>query len=145
LRNFIYLHADDMIDKGYKITIASNPDNIIELENFIDGLRESVHIGDDVYGNIIISLTEAVNNAIIHGNLCDESKEVEITARKEGNVLSFVVADKGTGFDFDHLPDPTDPENLEKLTGRGVFLMRQLSDKLAYSHNGSTVEMQFKL
>ena len=115
---FIYLQANPMVENGHKISIASNPDNIVEVENFIDGLRESVNIGDDVYGNIIISLTEAVNNAIIHGNLCDESKKVEVTCTKDGNNLIFSVADEGAGFDFNDLPDPTDPDNLEKLTGR---------------------------
>ena len=134
-----------MVERDYKISIGSNPDNIIEVESFIEQIRETVSIGDDVYGNIMISLTEAVNNAIIHGNENDAAKLVEISAKKEGDVLSFTVSDQGKGFDFDHLPDPTDPENLEKLTGRGVFLMQQLSDKLKFSNGGSTVEMQFKV
>ena len=134
-----------MVERDYKISIGSNPDNIIEVESFIEQIRETVSIGDDVYGNIMISLTEAVNNAIIHGNENDAAKLVEISAKKEGDVLSFTVSDQGKGFDVDHLPDPTDPENLEKLTGRGVFLMQQLSDKLKFSNGGSTVEMQFKV
>ena len=132
-----------MVERDYKISIGSNPDNIIEVESFIEQIRETVNIGDDVYGNIMISLTEAVNNAIIHGNENDESKAVEVSCKKDGNTLSFIVSDKGNGFDFEHLPDPTDPENLEKLTGRGVFLMQQLSEKVTFSDNGSTVEMQF--
>jgi len=133
-----------MVDNSHKISFASNPDNIIEVENFIEQIRETVDIGDDVYGNIMISLTEAVNNAIFHGNQSDESKNVVVLFHKDGDVLSFTVSDEGSGFDYNHLPDPTDPENLEKLTGRGVFLMRQLSDLLICSNNGNTVEMQFK-
>jgi serine/threonine-protein kinase RsbW len=134
-----------MVEKDYKITISSDPDNIVEVENFIDQIKETVNIGDDIYGNIMISLTEAVNNAIFHGNENDISKSVEVTCRKDGQTLSFIVSDQGKGFDFNNLPDPTDPENLEKLTGRGVFLMKQLSDLLIYSNGGSTVEMQFKV
>jgi serine/threonine-protein kinase RsbW len=134
-----------MVERDYKISIASNPDNIVEVENFIDQIRENVNIGDDAYGNIIISLTEAVNNAIIHGNECDESKEVTVSCRKDGHSIIFTVTDEGAGFDYNDLPDPTDPENLEKLTGRGVFLMKQLSDLLVFANNGNTVEMHFKV
>lgn len=134
-----------MVEKDHKIQIASSPENIAELETFIDQLRDTEDIGDEVYGNIIISLTEAVNNAIIHGNGSDPSKNVTLAFKKDGNKLCFTVTDEGPGFDYANLPDPTDPENLEKLTGRGVFLMNQLSDMLIFSNGGNTVEMQFKV
>lgn len=134
-----------MVEKDYQLKIASTPENIVLLESFIDQVKEAENVGDDVYGNIIISMTEAVNNAIIHGNDCDPSKEVTIRCRKEGNKVIFTVEDQGAGFDFNNLPDPTDPENLEKLTGRGVFLMSQLSDLLVFSNEGSSVEMHFKI
>ncbi len=134
-----------MVKKDYQLKIASTPDNIVLLETFIDQVKDAEEVGDDVYGNVIISLTEAVNNAIIHGNECDESKDTVITARRDGHKLIFTVSDAGDGFDYNNLPDPTDPENLEKLTGRGVFLMSQLSDLMVFSNDGSTVELQFKL
>lgn len=134
-----------MVKNEHQISIASDPENISELEGFIDQLRDSEDIGDEMYGNIIISLTEAVNNGIIHGNGCDPAKKVTISFKRDGNKLSFSVTDEGEGFDFSNLPDPTDPENLEKLTGRGVFLMNQLSDMLIFSNGGNTVEMIFKV
>lgn len=134
-----------MVEKDYQLKIASTPENIVLLESFIDQVKDAENVGDDVYGNIIISMTEAVNNAIIHGNECDPNKEVTVSYRREGNKLIFTVTDTGGGFDFNNLPDPTDPENLEKLTGRGVFLMSQLSDLLVFSDSGSSVEMHFKL
>lgn len=133
-----------MVRNDNHIKIASDPENISELEGFIDQIRESEDIGDELYGNIIISLTEAVNNAIIHGNGSNPSKNVTLSFKRDGNKLSFIVSDEGPGFDYNNLPDPTDPENLEKLTGRGVFLMNQLSDMLIFSDEGSTVEMIFK-
>lgn len=134
-----------MVKKENQIKIASDPENIVELEEFIDRLRDTEGIGDEVYGNIIISMTEAVNNAIIHGNDCDIEKQVTITFERKGNTISFTIEDEGKGFDYNNLPDPTDPDNLEKLTGRGVFLMNQLSDMLIFSEHGSAVEMQFKV
>ncbi|PSR04685.1 MAG: ATP-binding protein [Bacteroidetes bacterium SW_11_45_7] len=131
--------------KDYHKTIKSSPDNVSEVEAFIDQLRQEDLIDEQAYGNILISLTEAVNNAILHGNKSDESKNVDITCKLNDNMVSFIVSDEGAGFDFNSLPDPTDPANVEKLTGRGVFLMKQLSDYVIFSNNGSTVELQFKV
>jgi serine/threonine-protein kinase RsbW len=129
------------------LKISSNPQNIAAVEKFIDEMRNEVNIGDDVYGNILISLTEAANNAIIHGNKCDESKNVTIdySLDERGKNLTFVIKDQGPGFDYNHLPDPTEPENLEKTHGRGVFLMMQLADLVVFSDNGATIEMQFRV
>ena len=60
------------------LKIASKAENISIVEKFIDDLRSEINIGDEVYGNILISLTEAANNAMLHGNKADEKKEIEI-------------------------------------------------------------------
>lgn len=129
------------------IKFSSKPENISIVEKFVDELRNEVNIGDDVYGNVLISITEAANNAILHGNKGDEKKEVEIQYGLDdrGKNLSFIVKDQGRGFDYNSLPDPTAPENLEKASGRGVFLMMQLADMVVFSNKGATVEMQFRL
>jgi serine/threonine-protein kinase RsbW len=129
------------------IKFASKPENITIVEKFIDDLKNELNIGDDVYGNILISLTEAANNAILHGNKADEKKQVEISysVDERGKNLSFIIKDQGPGFDYNSLPDPTAPENLEKTSGRGVFLMMQLADMVVFSNKGATVEMQFKI
>jgi serine/threonine-protein kinase RsbW len=129
------------------LKVPSNPKNIALVEKFIDDLRNEITIGDDVYGNILISLTEAANNCIIHGNKCDESKflTIEYSVDERGKNLTFIVKDEGPGFDYNHLPDPTEPENLEKTHGRGVFLMMQLADMVVFSDNGATIEMQFRI
>ncbi len=125
----------------------SNPSNITIVEKFIDDLKNELNIGDDVYGNILISLTEAANNAMIHGNKCNENKEVTIDYELDGRGknLTFIIKDQGRGFDYNNLPDPTAPENLERTHGRGVFLMMQLADMVVFSDNGATVEMQFRI
>lgn len=129
------------------IQFSSKPANISIVEKFIDDLRAEYNIGDDVYGNILISLTEAANNAIIHGNKCDESKNISIDYGMDtrGKNLTFIVKDQGPGFDYGNLPDPTAPENIEKTHGRGVFLMMQLADMVVFSDRGSTVEMSFRI
>lgn len=129
------------------IKFASKPENLSIVEKFIDDLRTELNIGDDVYGNILISMTEAANNAIIHGNKSNPDKQVEITydIDDRGKNLTFVVKDEGPGFDYNNLPDPTSPENLEKTSGRGVFLIMQLADMVVFGNNGATVEMKFRI
>ena len=127
------------------LTLSSHPKSISEVEPFVEKLLSKYSISPDQYGNILISLTEAVTNAITHGNRNDENKTVKVALKKRKNALAFRITDEGPGFDFNNLPDPTAPENLLKIGGRGVFLMRQLSDQIKFFDNGSTVEMQFKL
>lgn len=129
------------------LKVSSKPENIALVEKFIDDMRNEINIGDDVYGNILISITEAANNAIIHGNKCNEKKDVTIEYGLDdrGKNLTFIVRDQGPGFDYNNLPDPTEPENLEKTHGRGVFLMMQLADMVVFSDNGASIEMQFRI
>ncbi len=127
------------------LEIPSNPKNVAVLDAFVSRLANKYKIQGEAHGNILISLTEAVSNAIIHGNCKDEKKSVKIDLRKEKNCLAIRVSDEGRGFDYKNLPDPTAPGNVKRCGGRGVFLMRQLCDGICYHNNGSTVEMQFKL
>ncbi len=134
-----------LVDKDYRLELDSNPEGVAEIEGFVEQIREEVEIPDELYANILVCLTEAVNNCIIHGNKFSPVKKVVLTCLKKDNVISFTAADEGEGFDFEHLPDPTAPENIEKVTGRGVYLMRQLSDYLKYANGGATVEMRFNI
>ena len=127
------------------LKLSSNPKNIAAVESFVGKICREYQIQKDLYGNILISLTEAVNNAIIHGNQKDESKSVRIQLNKTRDRIAFRVSDEGRGFDAEKLPDPTCPHNLTKCGGRGVFLMRQLSDHVDFHDNGRTVEMHFKI
>lgn len=125
------------------IQVPSLAENIRMIESFIDNAKERFHLDDDIYGNIMIAVTEAVNNAIKHGNGGDKSKNVHISLFLQDSLLRFVVKDEGGGFNYQHLPDPTSPENLEKPGGRGIFLMKHLSDEVEFKDNGRTVELSF--
>lgn len=127
------------------LRLNSDPGNVSQIEAFVQRIVERYKINPDKYGNILITLTEAVNNAIIHGNCEDKSKTVKIQLQRQNDRISFRVSDEGCGFDYRSLPDPTTPENLMRIGGRGVFLMRQLADDLKFHNNGSTVEIHFKL
>ncbi len=126
-----------------KISIPSLIENLKIIESFIDNARENFEINDDIYGNIMISVTECINNAIIHGNKNDNSKLVHLELLIEGDKLNFKVQDEGEGFDSSALSDPTEPENIEKIGGRGIFLMRHLSDEVRFEDGGKTTILSF--
>jgi serine/threonine-protein kinase RsbW len=129
----------------HKLVISSDIKNISEVEKLIDKVCEDLNISEDIYGNILIAVTEAVNNAIIHGNNNDSSLNVTIQVLQDNNKteIVFSVSDEGVGFNFNNLPDPTAPENIEKPDGRGIFLMKNLSDNVEFFNNGSKVSITF--
>ncbi len=93
----------------------------------------------------LISTLEAVNNAIIHGNKSDIKKFVEIKFMLDRKCLKVTVTDEGKGFKPKEIPDPTKPENIESLDGRGVFLMSKLADEIKFNKKGNSVKMTFKI
>jgi len=127
------------------IELSSEIESISKIENFIEEMCEQCQFGEDHYGNILIALTEAVNNAITHGNKLDPNKKVNLNMATTTKDVEFVVKDEGLGFDFNSVPDPTLPENLEKLRGRGIFLMRTLADNVDFEDNGRTIKLKFSI
>jgi serine/threonine-protein kinase RsbW len=129
--------------KSIKISIPSLIENIKIIESFIDNAKEKFHINDDIYGNIMISVTECVTNAIIHGNKLDSSKSVDLELNFEEDELKFSISDEGLGFDYENLQDPTSPDNLEKTGGRGIFIMKHLADDIKFEENGKKTTLTF--
>jgi len=134
-----------VLAENQKIRISSKAENIILVERMIEDVCDLFNISEDYYGNILVSLTEAVNNAIYHGNQANPNKSIDISFKSHPDRVSFSVKDEGTGFNYDDLPDPTNPENIEKPNGRGVFLMRNLADKVYFEDNGSKVILDFRV
>ncbi|GHA64683.1 ATP-binding protein [Pontibacter akesuensis] len=128
-----------------KIQIPSLIENIRVIESFIDNSKDEFEFEDDIYGNIMVAVTESVNNAIRHGNKFDKDKNVYLTLQVEDNQLLFEVEDEGPGFDYDNLPDPTAPENLESPGGRGIFLMHNLCDEVNFLDEGKKVQLIFNI
>ena len=128
-----------------KINFPSNANNVRLVEKLVDDVCAEIGVNEEKYGNILIALTEAVNNAIHHGNLLDPEKITTVQCKQNNQKLTFLVKDEGVGFDYENLPDPTDPENIEKPDGRGIYLMKHLSDELSFENNGSCIEISFEL
>lgn len=134
-----------VLAENQKIRISSKAENIILVEKMIEDVCDLFNINQDYYGNILVALTEAVNNAIYHGNQANPEKTIDISFKSQSDKVSFIVKDEGPGFGYDNLPDPTSPENIEKPNGRGVFLMRKLADDVTFEDNGSKVILDFKI
>ncbi len=126
-----------------KIQIPSLIENIRVVESFIDNSKEKFNIEDDIYGNIMVAVTESVNNAIRHGNRFDKDKNVNLSLFVEDDKIRFEIEDEGSGFDYNSLQDPTAPENLENPGGRGIFLMQNLSDEVEFENEGRKVLLTF--
>ncbi len=131
--------------KAIQIQIPSLTENIRIVESFIDNAKDKYSLDDDIYGNIMIAVTESVNNAILHGNKNDSKKNVTLKLMFEDNIIKFIITDQGNGFDYHGLPDPTAPENIDKPGGRGIFLMRNLCDEVHFNQDGREVELSFYL
>jgi serine/threonine-protein kinase RsbW len=133
-----------ILTKGENLKISSDTQNIRLVERVIDDVCEQYKVHEDRYGNILIAVTEAVNNAITHGNHNNPDKSVTIAYSIDPNSITFSISDEGSGFDYKNLPDPTAPENLDKVNGRGIFLMKNLSDNIQFDENGKQVQLKFK-
>ena len=127
------------------LKISSKIENLRKVERLVDEISADYNISADVYGNVLIAVLEAANNAVLHGNKLDESKMVTFFIKMEDRKLYIKVEDEGGGFDYMNVPDPTAPENIENVNGRGIFLMEKLSDKIEFTRNGATVELEFNL
>jgi serine/threonine-protein kinase RsbW len=127
------------------LKIVSKIENLRKVEKLVDELSSEYNISADIYGNILIAALEAANNAILHGNKLNDNKSVIISVKMEEHKLKIVVEDEGNGFDYKNVPDPTAPENIENVNGRGIFLMEKLSDRIEFTRNGATVELEFNI
>ena len=128
-----------------QIDIESKIDNINEVEKFVDEFSEENQIHSDLYGKILIATVEAVNNSIVHGNKEDVNKRVFLSLHMDEDTVQILVEDQGEGFDYTNLPDPTKPENLENIHGRGIYLIKHLADEVQFYKNGTVVQMNFKI
>jgi len=129
----------------FTLQLPSKTESIAQLEQLIEEIADKYHVAEDTFANMMTCLNEATINAIIHGNKLDEKKKVIINAEVEPKRIVWTVTDEGAGFDYVNLADPTSPENLENLTGRGVFIIKHLADQCIFNASGNTIELHFKI
>ena len=126
-----------------KLSIPSDFGSIAKVETLVDSVCERLAVNEDYYGNVLIAVTEAVNNAIEHGNMMKNELSVDVHVGDKEMDFCFNIRDKGAGFDYKNLPDPTSPENIEKENGRGIYLMKSLAEAVEFEENGASVSIYF--
>lgn len=122
-------------------TMPSRPELI---DDFVASLLVKIDqwsVDEQTAFNIKLSLHEAIINAVKHGNQLDPDLSVQVDIAKQGGQLVIQVNDQGAGFDFTSIPDPITPENLEKLNGRGLFLIQNAMDRVEFTDQGRTIKM----
>ena len=129
-----------MAEDKYHLEIESDPNNLITVEEFVNYFCKDVNLPDEKLTNVLLAVTEATTNAIIHANKCNKNKKVTIDALVENSKLIIKIKDEGEGFDPSSIPYPTEPENLLKDSGRGIYLMRVYMDDLQYNRTPSGME-----
>lgn len=129
-----------MPEPYYQLEIESDPNNLITVEEFVNYFAKDLGLSDEQLSVLLLAVTEATTNAIIHANKCDINKLVKIHAHIENSKLIVKVKDEGKGFDPSKLPNPTEPENLLKDSGRGVFLMKVYMSEVKYNITPSGME-----
>ena len=135
------------MNQDYKIIeslkLASDFQSIATIEKLIDKVCSNIGVNEESYGNVLIAVTEAVNNAIQHGNKQNGALKIDVSVLDSTKNICFSVKDEGPGFDFNNLPDPTSPDNILKENGRGIFLMKNLADKVEFTAEGNKVSLFF--
>ena len=128
-----------------ELNIPSKPCQVSKLEDYVKQIMTACKLKEEMYANILISLTEAVNNAIIHGNKKDANKQVCINCEQRKTAIVIKIKDEGSGFNSVEIKNPLSPERIEMNGGRGVLIMNELCDRVQYHNNGNTVEIHFNI
>lgn len=130
-----------------KITyeIASTYEELERVEHLLNELQEKLGFDDEFYARLMLTVSEAATNAVVHGNELDASKKATIVAEADENTLTVTTTDEGAGFVPEEVPNPLAEENLLKTSGRGVFLMQEYADETEYQNDGRTLVLKFKL
>ncbi len=133
------------MDKNLALTLTSDLNELDKLEQFVRKITDIVPCDADTQHNILLVLTEAVSNAIIHGNKEHPDKSVEVATVLSPNRILLTVRDEGAGFNPEKIPNPLENGNLLKSSGRGVWLMREFSDEVRFHDDGRKVELVFNV
>jgi len=127
------------------LKILSNTQQLEKVEAFIMEIFNDLNIEEHLFFKVLICVNEAVVNSISHGNLYHKEKVITIECNYKYDYLNFIIEDEGMGFDFNTIPDPTTEENIKKETGRGIFIIKNITDKMVFRKKGKIIEFRINL
>jgi serine/threonine-protein kinase RsbW len=127
--------------KNYSLVLPSNRKEISKFESLLVEINNEFGMAMEKFINFQIASSEAIVNAIVHGNKQNPDKKVHVDIDTANETLKLVIKDEGEGFEVDKLPDPTDESNLFKESGRGIYIIRSLVDEFKIESNSSGTTM----
>lgn len=127
------------------VSFSSVRSNIRLVESFILDINDALDLESSILDRIMISITEVVNNGIIHGNQSDPTKQVHLSCACYDDHIDFVIRDEGQGFSPDDIPDPLDEKNLLKEGGRGVLIIRSMMDDVRFHPTQDGMEVHLSI
>jgi len=133
-----------MPDNRQTLILKSDLNELTKIEGFIDTLVELSGANEETAASIMLLLSEAATNGILHGNKLNEDKIVTIESEFDDDNIILTVTDEGDGFDPNKVPDPLKEENLLKTSGRGVYLMKEYAHDVWYNSKGNQLKLTFK-
>lgn len=133
------------MDIKKQLVLTSSYEELERVESLLNELQEALGFDDEFYARLMLTVSEAATNAVVHGNQLDPAKKATIRAESDGETLIFTTTDEGEGFEPEEVPSPLEEENLLKPSGRGVFLMQEYADGVEYQDEGRTLILKFTL
>jgi serine/threonine-protein kinase RsbW len=127
-----------------KLVIYSDKSELSKVEKFIKEIFEENNLKHTNYNRVLLCVSEAVINSIEHGNRNDRNKSVTIEAECYSHRIFVKVKDEGSGFNLEMVDDPTSSANVKKESGRGIHIIRSLSDSLKYNSIGNSVQLKIE-
>jgi serine/threonine-protein kinase RsbW len=133
-----------MSDKIFRLLLSSTYEESERVPDFASDIQKQSNLTDEITGNLMLLLSEAVTNAIVHGNKLDASKKVDVEVRIEPGRVVSTVKDHGEGFNPASIKDPLSEENLLREGGRGIFLINEIADSVEYLEEGTKIRFTIK-
>lgn len=143
-RSIVVAETELSYEKEFRLVLESQTGSLRQFESFLSRFKDSFSITDTIYETMLFAVSEAILNAIHYGNKGDGQKRIFLLIRYSPETISFTLEDEGTGFDFEKIEDPILTES-EGNTGRGIYVMQQLSDSFQYSENGKRLNLVFQM
>jgi serine/threonine-protein kinase RsbW len=131
-----------LINSNKILTIKSDKSELKKVEQFLSALFDEYNLPKDNYNRTLLCVSEAVINSIEHGNRNDRGKKVIIEVECRLNQINVRINDEGEGFDFSEIEDPTIKANIRKESGRGIFIIKSLSDSLKFNKKGNSIQLK---
>lgn len=133
-----------MKKKTYQLTLSSTFEEAEIVPSFVENIARECVLDSETESTLMLLLSEAVTNAIVHGNKQDPGKKMHAELQIEEKLIMVTVSDEGEGFDPEEQKDPLKEENLLKSGGRGLFLIQELADSCEFLNRGNTLRFILK-